>query len=100
MSEVHTCPKCKGLGKHLIFLSDITPPCKTCNETGKVDDLVMEWIKQGNKLKYERIEALISLHTMALMRNMDVVLYSDIENGAEDPAILEGYPLVAPLTIS
>ena len=79
------CPTCEG--KNEIFgigcpgFKPILITCHTCNGKGEITDVQIERMKDGEKLRQERLKRRMSLRNEAKRLNINVIELSDIEHG-------------------
>lgn len=79
------CPTCNG--KKEVFgigcpgFKPIVMDCNTCDGKGKITEQQVERMKDGEKLRQERLGRRMTLRAEANRLGMDVVKLSDIEHG-------------------
>lgn len=83
------CPKCKGSKWVTGYLEPGFRPasmqCPDCNGTGEVDDRHLDWLKRGQALREYRMTPYRNLREVAAILDIDLVAYSRMERGLEDP---------------
>jgi len=65
--------------------------CQMCKGSGEVDDIVLEWMKEGDIIKDRRINKRILLRNAAKLLNIDMRVLSDMERGIIKPDLNINY---------
>lgn len=88
------CPTCHG-DKFIIGIFSIPynkwpieMECIRCNGTGEVPIIMKEWIKEGSKLREERIKKGITLRQRAEFLRLEPSKLCAMEQGRIDPSSL------------
>lgn len=56
-------------------------PCLQCGGQGKIPELMLSWMADGEKLKEKRLSAKMTLRKAAKYLNIHVAVLSDMERG-------------------
>jgi len=91
---MNECPSCKGEGKIAGFgcgpnvcMKPIVMPCQLCDQTGKVSDEKLDWVRRGRVMREKRVHGspYKTLRAAAEERGISVVEYSKMEQGVIEP---------------
>lgn len=86
------CPRCKGekitWGFACPGFKYVEMPCEQCKGKGEVPESMTDWIKEGAKLRDDRLAREMTLRKEAKRLGISVTRLSEAERGVIDPATM------------
>ena len=80
------CPICLGYGVLKVFSREVpVVHCYLCDGSGKVLDIVLEWMENGKILKERRYAKRLTLRKAAKLLKMNPLELSEMELGKRKP---------------